>query len=70
MYLVEQDIKDKARMSEKPPFGPGFNQIQVDRAATMDVAVSSFKDKGDDFTVFILKDSEGKAIEQQTIYGY
>jgi hypothetical protein len=70
MYISEEGITDKARMTMQPPFGPGFTQTQADRAATMTVAHSSFRDEGDDYTIFILKDSEGKAIEQTKVEGY
>lgn len=70
MYVAEEGIKDKTRMTDQPPFGPGFTKTQADEATTMDILLSSFKDDGDDFAMYILKDSEGKAIKQLTISGY
>jgi hypothetical protein len=70
MYIAEAGIEDKTRMTALPPFGPGFSKAQADKASTMDIALSSFKDHGDDFAVYILKDSEGKVIKQLTIAGY
>lgn len=70
MYIAEAGIEDKTRMMDLPPFGPGFSTAQADEATTMDIVVSSFKDYGDDFVMYILKDSEGKAIKQLTIAGY
>jgi hypothetical protein len=69
MHIAES-IKDKDRMTVQPPFGPGFTIEQANEAATMDIVFSSFKDDGDDFIMYILKDSEGKAIKQLKIEGY
>lgn len=70
MYTSNKDITDKSRMTEKVPFGPGFTQEQANAAATMDIMHSSFKDDGDDYTMFVLKDSEGKVINKAVIGGY
>lgn len=70
MYYTSKDITDKQQMTAQPPFGPGFTQTQADEAATMDIVNSSFKDDGDDYTMFILKDSEGKVLNKATVGGY
>lgn len=70
MYYSSSDITDKKQMTAQPPSGPGFTQAQADEAATMDIVNSSFKDDGDDYTMFILKDSEGKVVNKTILEGY
>jgi hypothetical protein len=57
-------------MTAQPPFGPGFTQAQAEEAATMDIAHSSFKDDGDEYSIFILKDPYGNIINSAKIEGY
>ena len=57
-------------MTAQPPFGPGFTQAQADEAATMDIAHSSYKEDGDDYNIFILKDSYGQIIHKAVVEGY
>lgn len=70
MYYASKDITDKQQMTAQPPFGPGFTQTQADEAATMDILNSSFKDDGDDYTMFILKNSLGEVVNKTIIGGY
>jgi len=70
MYTYAKDIGDKLRMVMLPPFGPGFTKAQANEAATMDVLCSSFKDDGDDYTMFILKDRDGKTITTARVDNY
>jgi len=57
-------------MTAQPPSGPGFTQTQADEAATMDILNSSFKDDGDDYTMFILRNSEGEVVNKSVVGGY
>jgi hypothetical protein len=70
MYTYAKDIVDKLRMTELPPFGPGFTKAQAEEAATMDVLCSSFKDDGDDYSMFVLKDKDGKTITTARVGNY
>jgi hypothetical protein len=70
MYTYAKDIVDKVRMTKLPPFGPGFTKAQAEEAATMDVLCSSFKDDGDDYTMFVLKDKDGKTITTTKVDNY
>jgi hypothetical protein len=70
MYAAQKNIRNKTEMTTKPPFGPGFTQTQADEAETMDIECYSFKDDGADFTVFILRDGEGKVKYRSVFGGY
>jgi len=70
MYFSSKDVTDKTQMTRQPPLGPGFTQAQADEAHTMDIAHSSFKDDGEDYTLFILKDSKGQKITSAKMDGY
>lgn len=68
MHLVDT-ITDKARMVEKPPFGPGFTAKQAAAAEAVEVWGSSFNDPGADFNEFRLI-VEGTVTERVRINGY
>jgi len=70
MYYASKGITDKKQMTAQPPSGPGFTQTQADEAATMDILNSSFKDDGDDYTMFILRNSEGEVVNKSVVGGY
>lgn len=61
---------DKTRMLEKPPFGPGFSIDEADKADSMSISFSDFKDPGEDYTTFTLHSSKGEVIATKTIIGY
>ena len=54
----------------KPPWGPGFTPTQVSKADRLKVLFSSFKDEGEDFTIFQLVDINGHVLNQEQIGGY
>lgn len=54
----------------QPPFGPGFSQSQIDRAAKLIVTGTCFNDPGDDWVSFELLDATGKCIAAKRIAGY
>ena len=60
----------KDRMTEKPPFGPGFSVNEAEKADSMSITFTDFKDLGEDYTVFDLHDKDGKVIATKTIIGY
>ena len=70
MYTFAKDIRDKLRMTMLQPFGPGFTKEQAAQADSMDILCSSFKDDGDDYTMFILKDKDGKTITTARVDNY
>ena len=61
---------NKCRMIEKPPFGPGFSIDEAEKADSMSITFTDFKDLGEDYTVFALHDKDGKIIASKTIIGY
>jgi hypothetical protein len=70
MYVAQKNIRDKTKMTARPPLGPGFTQTQADESETMDIEHSSFKDDGADYTVFILRDGEGNVRYRSVVGGY
>ena len=57
-------------MTMLQPFGPGFTKEQAEEADSMDILCSSFKDDGDDYTIFILKNKDGKTIATARVDNY
>lgn len=70
MYIASKDITDKTQMTMPPPFGPGLSKQQVEKAYSMDVAVSSFREDGDDYTLFIVKNELGETIKSVKVDNY
>ena len=71
MHLLEI-VKDRGLM-RAPTFqcpGGGFTPDEIDRAASLEIYGSGFNDPGEDFCLFILKDSDGREIAQRRVEGY
>jgi hypothetical protein len=60
----------KLEGQQAPPFGPGFSQNLIAKAAKLIVTGSSFKDPGGDWVKFELFDPNGKALACKMIAGY
>lgn len=55
---------------DRPPFGPGFTENELECAKIMEIEGSSFSDPGPDYCDFILKDAEGKELARKRVDGY
>ena len=72
MYLISMWNKKEQILKEgtqKPPFGAGFSQEQVEQADQLESWGSSFTETGSDFCEFRLL-SKGKVIAKQRVAGY
>lgn len=64
------ETTDKKAMRESRPFGPGFPEAKVERAARMEVWGSSFSDAGADYCEFRLFDDAGRQIASARVEGF
>jgi hypothetical protein len=63
--------RDKTRMTEKPPLGPGFSIEEAEMADSMSLTFSSFSAPGEDWTEFVLHNHDGSKITAtRIIKGY
>lgn len=60
----------KAAATRRPPFGPGFSEEEVARAARLDVWGTSIDDVANDYCVFALIDTNGKQVASRRVEGY
>jgi hypothetical protein len=52
---MKTETTDKAKMTERAPFGPGVHPGVAERTTVMEVWGSSIDDTGPDFCEFVLK---------------
>ena len=65
--VMDKGLKSQAKM--RPPFGPGFTEIDINNSDRMEIWMSNFSDAGSDYVEFKLLKGE-ELINSRTLIGY